>query len=239
MQKLKRMKNISGSICKAMLPVLILALSEPVCGQEVTARKVSEQDTLRTYGPRFGVDLSRFLYLLADPPQVGAEVSADFEIYKNIYPVVELGYNTVSESKDLFDYQAGGNYLRAGFDYNILPVKDRSVHHAITVGLRYGISQFTHKSENVFISGTYWGDYYPETYENSLKCQWLEVAGGMKAEVLPNLFLGWYIRIKFIIKLDDDPVMVPEMIPGYGNGGENRVFGISYSVSYKIPLLKK
>ena len=73
-----------------MLPVLILALSEPVCGQEVTARKVSEQDTLRTYGPRFGVDLSRFLYLLADPPQVGAEVSADFEIYKNIYPVVKL-----------------------------------------------------------------------------------------------------------------------------------------------------
>ena len=222
-----------------MLPLLILALSGPVSGLEVSGQEVSKRDTLRTYGPRFGIDLSRFLYLLTDPAQVGAEVSADFEIYKNIYPVVELGYNRVSDSQDLFDYESDGKYLRAGFDYNILPVKDRSVHHAITVGLRYGVSQFTHKSENVFIPNSYWGDYYPGTYENSLKAQWLEVAGGMKAEVLPNLFLGWYLRIKFMIKLENDPVMVPEMVPGYGSGGENRVFGISYSISYKIPLLKK
>jgi hypothetical protein len=239
MLKLKRMKHISGSICKSILPVLILVLSGTVSGQEVSGQEVPGQDTLRTYGPRFGIDLSRFLYLLTDPAQVGAEVSADFEIYKNMYPVVELGYNTVSESKELFDYESRGNYLRAGFDYNILPVKDRSVHHAITVGLRYGISKFTHKSENVFIPNSYWGDYYPETYENSLKAQWLEVAGGMKAEVLPNLFLGWYLRIKLMFKLENDPVMVPEMIPGYGTGGVSRVFGISYSISYKIPLLKK
>jgi hypothetical protein len=234
MQKLNRMKNISGSICKAVLPVLILALSVAVSGQEV-----SDRDTLRTFGPRFGIDLARFLYLLADPAQVGAEVSADFEIYKNIYPVVELGYNTTSDDNEMFHYESGGRYLRAGIDYNILPVKDRSVHHAITLGLRYGISQFTHKSDNVVIPDNYWGDYYPEPYENSLRGHWLEMVGGMKAEVLPNLFLGWYLRYKFLIKLENDPVMLPEMIPGYGSGGENRVFGISYSISYKIPLLKK
>jgi len=36
-----------------------------------------------------------------------------------------------------------------------------------------------------------------------------------------------------------DPLMIPELIPGYGTGGQNRNFGFSYSILYKIPLLKK
>jgi hypothetical protein len=129
--------------------------------------------------------------------------------------------------------------MRAGADYNVLPVKDRSVHHSITVGLRYGFSTFTHKSDHVFIPGGYWGGYLPEPYENSLKGHWVEMVGGMKAEIVPNLFLGWSLRFRFLLKGEIDPVMVPELIPGYGNGGEERVFGFSYSVFYKIPLLKR
>ena len=121
---MKKMKCISGSISRTVLLLLLLA----VFG------RVSAQDTLRTFGPRFGVDLARFLYLLADPPERSAEVSADFEVYKNIYPVVELGYSSISESTELFDYASGGSYFRAGADYNLLPIKNRSVHHTITVG---------------------------------------------------------------------------------------------------------
>ena len=89
------------------------------------------------------------------------------------------------------------------------------------------------------IPGGYWGDYLPQSYENSLKGQWVEIVGGMKAEVVPNLFLGWSLRFKFLLNPEMDPVMVPELVPGYGNGFEERVFGFSYSVFYKIPLLKR
>jgi len=225
---MKRMKCISGSTSKTVLMLLLVALSG----------SVSAQDTLRTFGPRFGIDLARFLYILADPSERGAEVSADFEVYKNIYPVFELGYNSVSESTELFDYASSGTYMRVGADYNVLPMRDRSLHHTITAGLRYGISSFTHKSENVIIP-SYWGDYLPGPYENSLRGHWVEIVGGMKAEVVPNLFLGWSLRFKFLLNNEMDPVMVPELVPGYGNGAEGRVFGFSYSVFYKIPLLKK
>jgi hypothetical protein len=228
MLSMKRMKYISGSTSKTALLLLLMAL----CG------RVSAQDTLRTFGPRFGIDLARFLYLLADPSERGAEVSADFEVYKNIYPVVELGYNSISESTELFDYASEGSYFRAGIDYNILPVKNRSVHHTITVGLRYGFSSFTHSSENVVIP-SYWGDYLPGPYENSLKGQWFEFVGGMKAEVIPNLFLGWSLRFKFLLNPEMDPYMVPELVPGYGKGSEGRVMGFSYSFFYMIPLFKR
>ena len=239
MQNMKRMKNISGSISKAALLLLALALFGPVSGQEVSGQEVSGQDTLRTFGPRFGIDLARFLYILADPSEIGAEVSADFEIYKNIYPVIELGYSTISENEELFDYTSGGSYGRAGVDYNFLSRKDRSVHHTMTLGFRYGISVFTHSIENVVIPGGYWGDYLPEPYENSLTGHWLEIVGGLKTEIVPNLFLGWSLRYKFLLNPDMDPIMIPALIPGYGTGGENRIFGFSYSIFYKIPLFKK
>ena len=229
MQNMKKTKNISGSVSKAALLLLALALFGTV----------SAQDTLRTFGPRFGIDLARFLYLLADPSQKGAEISADFEIYRNIYPVFELGYNSISDSQDLFDYSSAGSYGRVGIDYNILPVKDRSVHHAITLGFRYGMSIFTHQIENVLIPGEYWGDYMPEAHENKLTGNWIELVGGLKTEVLPNFFLGWSVRYKVLLNPEMDPLMIPELIPGYGSSGEDRAFGFTYSIFYRIPLIKK
>ena len=85
------MKNISGYIFSW---VLLLFLAQTLTGQ----------DTLRTYGPRFGLDLSRFAYLLATPAETGVELSADAELHKNIYPVLELGYNRISRVGELFDY---------------------------------------------------------------------------------------------------------------------------------------
>jgi len=224
------MKNISGYIFRASLLLLTLA---------TLCQSLSGQDTLRTYGPRFGLDLSRFLYYFTDPAQIGAEISGDFEVYKNIYPVIELGYSTMSESTDLFDYSSGGSYGRVGIDYNVLPNKDRSIHHTFTVGARYGLSVFTQHTENMYIQNPYWGDLTLDSYESSLRGQWIELVAGLKTEVLPNLFLGWLVRYKFLLNPDMDPEVTPQLVPGYGLGAESRSFGFSYSIFYKIPLFKK
>lgn len=230
MLNMKRMKYISGSISRGFLLFL---------GLLILSGNLAAQDTLRTYGPRFGIDLSRFLYLLLEPQQTGAEVSADFEIYRNLYPVFELGYNRMSHEQELFDYSSSGSYGRAGIDYNVLSLKDRSAHHAITMGFRYGMSRFRHQIEKIYFAEDYWGEYHAEPYENNLTGHWLELVGSMKAEVFSNFFLGWSVRYKILLNPGMDPLMTPETIPGYGSGGEDRVFGLSYSMFYKIPLFKK
>jgi len=223
------MKSISGYISKAILLLLTMA---------VVSQPLSGQDTLRTFGPRLGLDLARFIYFFTEPAEYGAEISGDFEVYKNIYPVIELGYSNMSDTTDLFDYASGGTYGRLGVDYNVLPMKDRSIHHSITVGARYGLSVFTQKAENMYIQNGYWGDMVLESYESSLRGHWVELVGGLRAEVLPNLFLGWMVRFKFLLNQDMDPKITPALIPGYGNGTNNRNFGFSYSIYYKIPLFK-
>jgi hypothetical protein len=222
--------QISGFISKAGLLLLFIAAAW---------RPVSAQDTLRTYGPRFGVDLARFVYILADPSEIGAEVSADFELVKDFYPIFELGYNSISESDSLFNYAASGTYARVGIDYNLLKLRDRSQHHAITIGARYGISLYSHSAENIYIQNPYWGDYVAAPYEMQLRGHWVELVGGIKAELLPNLFMGWSFRFKILLNPDMDPLVTPQMVPGFGTGGKDRSFGISYSIYYKIPLLKK
>lgn len=225
---------ISGSFYRTAIVLLSLA----VLGK-VSAQEASDQDTLRTFGPRIGVDLAPFIYYFTTPRIVGAEVSLDFEIYKNIYPVVELGYSSTSESEPTFDYESRGNYGRFGLDYNLLPVKDRSWHNTMTIGFRYGISLFNHSSNNIVIYSDYWGDYIPEPYESSLTAHWFELTGGIKVEIVPNLALGWLLRYKFLLNQDMDPNMIPALIPGYGNGADASAFGFSYSIFYMIPLIKK
>ncbi len=226
---MKRTKYISGSIFKAGLLWGILILWQPLSGQ----------DTLRTYGPRFGIDLARFIFILADPSEIGAEASVDMEIYRNLYPVFELGYSSISEEEDLFSYSAGGMYARAGIDYNLLKLKDRSQHHTITFGARYGLSVFSHQAENIYILNDYWGDVANRSYEQELKGHWAELVGGIRAELLPNLFLAWSLRYKILLNPDMDPRVTPQLIPGFGTGGQNRSFGMTYSIQYKIPLVKK
>ena len=202
-------------------------------------QQVSSQDTLRTYGPRIGIDVTSFVYMLADPPIIGSEASLDFEIYRNLFPVFELGYSTMSESVDQSAYKSGGPFARIGFDYNMLPVTDRSVHHSISAGFRYGISVFSHRADNITIPSDYWGDQFIENYENTITGHWIELVGGIKAEVLSNFFLGWSVRYRILINPDMDPQVTPLLVPGYGRGTESRRFGFTYSVSYKIPLLKR
>ncbi len=227
---MKKKKHISGSIFKAGLLLLLLV---------AMGRNVSGQDTLRTYGPRLGLDLARFAYILADPSEIGAEVSVDFELIRNLYPVVELGYSNISESEDFFKYSAGGVYGRFGIDYNLINLKDRTEHHTFTIGARYGICVFNHSATDILIPDDYWGDYIPSSYENSLKGYWAEVVAAVKAEMLPNLFMGWSLRYKFLMNPGMDPLVPPYLVPGFGSGGKDRNFGFTYSIFYKIPFLKK
>jgi len=224
------MKSISGYIFRTLL-FLALCLG--------TAEALLAQDTLRTYGPRIGLDLARFVYYFTKPAEIGAEMSVDFEVYENIYPVIELGYSTMEERAETFDYTSGGSYGRAGMDYNVLPLKDRSVHHTFTAGARYGLSVFTQHAENMYIENGYWGDLVVDSYESSLRAHWIELLVGLKAEVASNLFLGWSLRYKILLNPEMDPKVTPQLIPGYGNGTTKRGFGLSYSIYYKIPLFKK
>ena len=74
------MRSISGYIFSGLLLLWLLP-------------SLQGQDTLRTYGPRIGINLAPLLGLITDPQVIGADASLDFELFPNIYPVFELGFS--------------------------------------------------------------------------------------------------------------------------------------------------
>jgi hypothetical protein len=229
MQNWNKMRNTSGYIFKWGIVLLLILQTQVGSGQ----------DTLRTFGPRIGMNLARFAYIFFDPSEIGAEFSVDMEVYRNLYPVVELGYSSLNESEGDFDYALSGAFGRFGVDYNVLQHEDRSMHHSLTVGARYGLSVFSHRAENVIIPSGYWGDFLLESYENNLTGHWIELVGAIKAELVPNLFMGWSLRYKILFNPEMDPLFTPLVVPGYGKGTQDRGIGFTYSIFYKIPLLKQ
>jgi hypothetical protein len=197
------------------------------------------QDTLRTYGPRIGINLAPFVGYFTNPQIIGAEASLDLELFPNLFPIFELGFSSTADSIKNTSYSSGGAYARLGLDYNFLKAIDRSQHHAISAGFRYGTAVFKHHAENITVKSDYWGNLQLDNYENNLNGHWIELVGGITAEVAKNFFIGWTVRYKILINPDMDPQMVPLLIPGYGKGSLNRGFGVTYSLLYKIPLFKK
>jgi hypothetical protein len=198
------------------------------------------QDTVFwTRGLRIGCDLSRFALPELQPDRKALEFSFDTEFKNNKFVVIELGNEQVKTENDRLTYQSKGYYGRLGMDFNILKrdklEKGRDI---VFVGFRYGycnINQQVNKfvTPSFFPKDTVWGSF-PSA---NLYGHWLEVAFGIKVEVLKNLFLGTSLRGRVMLFSKKD-INYPNFMSGFGNGANPNSFGLNYTVSYQIPLMK-
>ena len=74
-----------------------------------------------------------------------------------------------------------------------------------------------------------------------LKAFWLELVFGLKTEILNNLFLGFELQLKSILKQNNKQGITNLYIPGFNRtyDSSNLGAGFSYSISYLIPVVKK
>ena len=198
-----------------------------------------QDDTLRTIGPRFGIDLSRFVMMPLIPEIRTFEFSADFEIKPNIYPVFEAGFSTVSFSDTNYSYDGSGIFFRAGVDYNMLELESHNDYSMGFIGVRYGLSLNQFSAENIIIEDPYWGDLNTSISEQSGHNHWIEVAAGIRAEIFNNFFMGWSVRGRVMLYKPKFDQMIPYYVPGFGNPAKRAAWDINYSIYYKIPILKR
>jgi hypothetical protein len=149
---------------------------------------------------------------------------------------------------DMLNFTANGSYFKIGFDFNAYE-NWLDMENMIFVGMRYGVSSFSQTLnsykiyQNTNIDGD--GNYFPEvtvpanTEYSGLSAHWIEVVGGVKAELFSNLYLGFSVRLKNLISNKKPEGFDNLYIPGFdrtyaGNFG----VGFNYTLSYFIPLYK-
>jgi hypothetical protein len=218
--------------------ILCLLASNGYGGQPEKKKKFKPKRTdnyIHMRGIRFGMDGSRpFQSYWTKGDRYGSEFSADMELWPNLLPVFETGYEFMKIKSNYIDYQGNGSYSRIGIDYNLLQATNIKDKDELFVGLRYGFA-FAHQQVNQYQIDTYWGNETGRFGNQNYSGHWGEIVFGMKGELLHNFYMGWTIHGKF--KFNNKNLGMPPafFIPGYGNAGKGFNMDFSYSVYYNIP----
>lgn len=220
------------------LAVLAISITGNAQKKDTTAISYPER-----YGLRVGIDLHRLTKSFYEKDYKGLELTGDYRITKRFYIAGELGNEDKTVDDDRLNFTTKGTYFKAGFDFNSFE-NWLDMENMIYVGMRYGVSSFsqTLNSYKIYDPTNYYGENTVISGEkyNGLTASWIEIIGGVKAELFSNLYLGFSLRLNYLVS-DKKPNNFDNLyIPGFNRTYDGKFgAGINYTLSYFIPIYKK
>ena len=206
----------------------------------------SQTDTLKIkekYGIRFGIDLSKQIRMITEEYN-GFSLYTDLRIKERLFIVAEVGNDDKKIYNENINSNFKGSYVKAGFNYNFYN-NPPGLENEIYFGFRFATSSF--KSEVfdylVYDLDKYWENGRIEDYSeyNNLSSNWIELILGFNAKVSKNIFMGTSLRLNRMINQKSPENFGNLYIPGFNIVTEDNNFGtgITYTLTYRIPLVKK
>ena len=232
-------KRLISTYIIALLVLSNLLMPISAHAQEVKILSEDKEEELPFYqGLMVGVDVSGLASKAFGSDAFSSEISIHANLKNRFFPVVEIGYgktDTTGEETNIH-YQTSAPFFRVGMDYNVFYKKPHLPGY-FTVGLRYGFSSFTYDMQSPDLVDPNWGHTsIPVTY-NDVKSNagWLELVLGMKTQVYKDFYMGFTVRYRARQSMKKHENTEPYYIPGYGRGKTSN-FGITYSLSYRLPF---
>ncbi len=189
---------------------------------------------------KLGIDPGTLGYMVFSEKRGFLEFEGDID-FDRFFVVANYGLSNYKLVEDTYVYENDGSYLRLGADINFMN-KDPHLNVAF-FGVRYVSSSFTDKldydTQTIIQTNTGW----PNTRESNTnidgKANWYELNTGMKIRVVKQLYMGFTLRYKFLMKIKGTENLRPYYIPGFGKNINTTAFGFNYYVSYRLPFRKK
>ena len=195
------------------------------------------------YGLRVGVDLHKIARSFYEKDYRGFEVVGDYRLTKRFYIAGEIGNEDKTVDDDRLNFTTKGTYFKVGFDYNSFE-NWLDMENMIYAGMRYGVSSFsqTLNSYTIYDPTNYYGEntIISGAEFDGLNASWLEVVGGIKAELFNNLYMGFSVRLNYLVSNKKPDNFDNLFIPGYNRTYDGKFgAGFNYTLSYFIPIYKK
>ena len=229
--------------------LLILTNSIWLCpgawGQTVPQKKDKEtlkaayQTTPFYQGTSIGVEVAGAAGYALGSDILSSEVKLEANIKNPYMPVVEIGYGKTDATNDdtQMHYKTSAPYFRVGMDYNVFYLKPYLPGH-LYVGGRYAMSSFTYDVDGPIMSDPNYGGHitsnYAYTGQKSM-AKWLEAVVGIKVKIYKRFCMGWAVRYKIRMKVDENENSTPWYVPGYGKNGSSS-FNLTYNLTYDLPF---
>jgi hypothetical protein len=196
------------------------------------------------YGLRVGVDLHRLSKSFYDNNYRGLEIVGDYRLTQKFYIAGELGNEEKTVEDDRLNFTTNGSYFKVGFDYNAFE-NWLDMENMIYTGIRVGFSSFDHQVNSYKIyenNGNYYGQTIiaPGEKFSGQTASWVEIVGGVKAELFNNLYMGFSVRLNYLISNKEPEGFANLYIPGFNRTYDGKFgAGFNYTLSYFIPIYKK
>ena len=195
------------------------------------------------YGIRIGLDFSKQIRMLTEDYK-GLSLYGDVKIKERLFIVSELGSDEKELRTDNLRSKFSGNYIKAGLNYNLynnLP----GLNNEIYVGFRFATSKFKSEISEYIIYNKdhFWSQdpIFDNIINKGLNAIWVELIIGINAELVNNLFMGLSLRLNRMLNQKKPENFTNLYIPGFNKVTENNNFGtgLTYSLIYQIPIIKK
>ena len=201
-------------------------------------------DTIEKFGVRAGIDINKIVKSATDDDYKGLSISGDIRLKESFYVYSEIGNEEKQISSDYLNSSVKGTYLKFGVNFKMN--NDIRTQNIVYSGFNFGYSNFEQNINRYTIyntNSTYWGESTINEPKNlsNLNALWVELVFGLKTEILNNLFLGFELQLKNIIKQKNIQNISNLYIPGFNRTYDSSGLGagFSYTVSYLIPIIKK
>tara|TARA_X000000950_G_C13826526_1_gene624279 strand:- start:776 stop:1474 length:699 start_codon:yes stop_codon:yes gene_type:complete len=227
-------------ILKFFISVSIIIL---FFGKNFSQTKKDSVVVKNKYGIRIGLDFSKQIRMLTEDYK-GLSIYGDVKIKERLFIVSELGSDEKELRTDNLRSKFSGNYIKAGLNYNLynnLP----ALNNEIYVGFRFATSKFKSEISEYIIYNKdhFWSQdpIFDNIINKGLNANWVELIIGINAELVNNLFMGLSLRLNRMLNQKKPENFTNLYIPGFNKVTENNNFGtgLTYSLIYQIPIIKK
>ncbi|RYD51442.1 MAG: hypothetical protein EOP52_10650 [Sphingobacteriales bacterium] len=188
---------------------------------------------------RIGIDMARPLIHALSPNQYSYEVQADWAFRKEIYGVVEAGFGRYEADYADLSYQSTGAFIRIGADRGILRRLLPQDWDGGLFGLRYGFAAVNRGAAQFTTGNDLWGYQSGTEGAKTYGFHWIELTGGMRLEILKNIFAGWNIRGKFMITNLTTSELRPSYVAGFGQADRSTSFDFNVWLLYALRWSRK
>lgn len=217
-----------------------MALTLPAFAQDDEDDRPAVKDTAHQL--RLGFDVSKIVsnQLQSDKQEaIAYELELDYYWRKDVYWVLDAGVGSASLNYTDLSYKSDNIFFKAGINKSLLPRLKTNDWDMAFIGLRYGVGVINRGDANYSITDSTWGTSSGTIPGTSLTAHWIEITGGVRVEIVKQLFIGWNVRGKFMLNPKQFLELPPYYIAGYGKGEKNSAFDFNVYVSYALRWAKK
>lgn len=203
-----------------------------------TFNLVQAQDTIPfPLKIRVGVDVSGPVKYYTDKNILNEEGYISVDLNEKRTAILDVGHLSYKYSQYNYSYLSKGNFVKAGFDFNLLKANKSLGKYWAGIGLKYGLSRFS--TEVPFLEKeNYWGTETTSLPKRSYWGHFIEVSPGVRAEIFKNISLGWSVNVRMLLHSGTGKDLKPVYFPGFGDGTKTIGTGLNYYLIWSFQYKK-